>query len=357
MPRRIKIGFASTDWSRSITNEYGPVPGGSNWIRMQQYRDLLKHDSVTGLLVHHPARGFGVLDWFQKTHYDVDLIICQRIMFGKLAEQMMSRPSSSVPILNDVDDWYWGLHEDNHAYRLTHPDNNAEENIDHYKNVIKSGDGVIVSTPFLEERMRVDFSCQNVHLSHNCVRTADFPARHHGPKKPIVGWTGSTSHRSGDLEQLRDLFSRKRYRIHHSGHVDGAAYMADKIGLDRGRVSKSPMHEPRRYAKYSFQFDIGIAPLNDVPFNYAKSWIKGLEYAAAGVPFVASNIGEYSRLHQEYGLGRVASTVDEWFEQIEELYATNVRRTEGKRQRDMVREIFDVKAQASRIEEIIDSYL
>lgn len=357
MPKKIKIGFASTDWSRSITNEYGPVPGGSNWIRMQQYRDHLKWGSVTGLLLHHPQKGFGVLDWFQNAHYDCDVIIAQRIMFGKLADQMMSRPPSSIPILNDVDDWYWGLHEDNHAFHLTHPDHNSEENIEHYKNVIKTGDGVIVSTPFLQQRMIEDFACKNVHLSHNCVRTSDFNVRYHGPKRPIIGWTGSTSHRSGDLETLQELFQRKRYRVHHSGHVNGTAYMADKIGLDRERVSKSPMHEPRKYAKHSFQFDIGIAPLNDVPFNHAKSWIKGLEYAAAGVPFIASNLSEYRRLNEEYGIGRLASNVDEWYDHIEELYAPDVRRVEGKRQREMVRERLDVKVQAARIEEIIENYI
>ncbi len=33
---------------------------------------------------------------------------------------------------------------------------------------------------------------------------------------------------------------------------------------------------------------VGIAPLVDRPFNRSKSWIKGLEYSAFGLPFVAS---------------------------------------------------------------------
>ena len=42
------------------------------------------------------------------------------------------------------------------------------------------------------------------------------------------------------------------------------------------------------YPRMFRNIDIGIAPLSDVPFHHAKSAIKGLEYPAAGVPFIAS---------------------------------------------------------------------
>jgi glycosyltransferase involved in cell wall biosynthesis len=54
------------------------------------------------------------------------------------------------------------------------------------------------------------------------------------------------------------------------------------------------------------QFDIGIAPLDDIVFNHAKSWLKGLEYAALGIPFVASDLPEYVRLEKQHGIGVTA---------------------------------------------------
>lgn len=49
---------------------------------------------------------------------------------------------------------------------------------------------------------------------------------------------------------------------------------------------------------------IGLAPLEDNPFNQAKSELKWVEYAALGVPTIASRVGPYARTirHGEDGL-------------------------------------------------------
>ncbi len=54
-------------------------------------------------------------------------------------------------------------------------------------------------------------------------------------------------------------------------------------------------------------FDVGVVPLRDSKFNRAKSWLKGLEYAALGVPFVASPTAEYRKL-SKLGAGDLVTT-------------------------------------------------
>lgn len=49
------------------------------------------------------------------------------------------------------------------------------------------------------------------------------------------------------------------------------------------------------------EFDVGIAPLADIEFNRARSNVKLKEYAAAGVPWLASPVGEYGRLGMRQG--------------------------------------------------------
>lgn len=356
MPRLPKVGFASTDWSRSMATPEGPVPGGSNWIRLQQSRPHLAYSSVTGLLINHDKHGLGVMDWFGKPHYDLDVLVMQRLMFGSLVENLSARRGNQV-IINDVDDWYWGLHEDNHAYLLTHPDHNKDENIDHYKKVLQLSDAVTVSTPFLMDKISNKFGCRNVHLIDNHVNVPDFTIRYPRNKKPIVGWVGSTSHRSGDLEILTGVLDSPRFRVHHSGHVDGAAWFADKAGLPRDKVSKTPMHHPKMYARLSFQFDIGIAPLNDIPFNHAKSWIKAIEYAAANIPFVASDLGEYRRLRDEYGIGLLASSHDEWVDNLRRLCDYNERMRMGKAQREVVTAQLNAPAMAKKWDAVLAQYI
>jgi glycosyltransferase involved in cell wall biosynthesis len=355
----MRIGIASTDWSKTVFNASGPVPGGANYVRLQQWRKHSKYESVTGYLIHHWKHGFGIINAKGVPDYDVDLIIAQRIMFKALTEQLRDRKPGGKPILNDLDDWYWGLHRDNAAYEMVQPGNNPEENINHYKDILQLSDGIVVSTPFLRDKMILEFGIPygNVTMIENCVDALSFKTRNHSQKKPIIGWVGSTAHRSGDLETVKDVFSDSYYRMHHSGASPFAPSMAEKMGISSSRVSVSPMYEPVKYGANAFNFDIGIAPLNDIPFNQAKSWIKAIEYSAAGIPFVASDMPEYRRLHETYGIGRLASSLEEWKHHLAELRDRSVRVSEGKQNQRIVREHLDVRQMAKNYDAVIESYL
>jgi hypothetical protein len=77
-----------------------------------------------------------------------------------------------------------------------------------------------------------------------------------------------------------------------------------------------------------FQMDIGLVPLNDIPFNQAKSFIKGLEYTASGIPFVAEATGEYQLLAAD-GVGSVASSPEEWASRLSELLDYKTRKRDA----------------------------
>jgi glycosyltransferase involved in cell wall biosynthesis len=64
-------------------------------------------------------------------------------------------------------------------------------------------------------------------------------------------------------------------------------------------------------------FDIGIAPLADTPFNRARSDIKVKEYAARGVPWLASPVTPYLPLGELEG-GRLVEDGG-WFDAIDRL--------------------------------------
>jgi hypothetical protein len=93
-------------------------------------------------------------------------------------------------------------------------------------------------------------------------------------------------------------------------------------------------------------FDIGIVPLNDIPFNEAKSNIKGLEYAAAGIPFVAGPTSEYKVLAAD-GVGRVASSDTEWVKNVTDLLDYSVRKRESALSRKKVLSDWSIQARAA----------
>jgi glycosyltransferase involved in cell wall biosynthesis len=95
------------------------------------------------------------------------------------------------------------------------------------------------------------------------------------------------------------------------------------------------------YPKLLAPIHVGLVPLTRNDFNEAKSYLKGLEYAASGIPFVATPTEEY-RLLADAGVGRLAETPDEWRDHMTELLDPDVRRVEAERQRLIVEQHFNI---------------
>lgn len=327
----MKVGFGSTDWSHSVFDKNGyPVMGGAGWARLGQYKDLLPYVSDIGVLVHKDGL-FGVKDWEGEMHFDHDVVVMQRAMFEDIPDKIKRAQANGQIIVNDLDDWYWGLSTTNGAFAASHPKLNPGENTNHYKRVLASSDYVTVSTPYLAERISSWVRCP-ITIIPNFVDLSKFTPRIQSDTDvPVVGWVGSTGHRSGDLEVLAGLLlplvQSGKIQLHHSGSVKSHPTFADSVRVPTDLVSTLPMVSPQDYPSL-FQFDIGLVPLSNKPFNEAKSAIKGLEYAAAGVPFIASPTSEYRSLN-ENGIGFIAKKSKSWIGLIEALRDPQYRKEQA----------------------------
>lgn len=348
----VKVGGCTTDWSRSVYDDRGwPVLGGAGWIRLGQWVQFSRNHVVLGTLMNARSRvSVQVPDL--SVHADCSTVIMQRCMEKGVAELVCMARSNGQRVINDLDDWFWQISDKNAAANFIDPKKNANSNIDHYRKTLESSDLVTVSTPFLYDRISEwDIPAK---LIENRVSVHMFSRRKHREGTPVLGWVGSTAHRSGDLEILRSPFRAlgRQVRFHHTGAHPQHPQFHDEVGLESDQVSTTPMLSPYEYPA-GFTFDIGVVPLVDVPFNHAKSWIKGLEYAAAGIPFVASPLPEYVRLRDQFGIGRIASNSKEWQDHIEELLDPAVRFDEATRQRDAVQTHFHVKAMAKDFDGVV----
>lgn len=70
------------------------------------------------------------------------------------------------------------------------------------------------------------------------------------------------------------------------------------------------------------QFDIGIMPLKDDPFQKGKCALKLLQYMAAGLPTVASPVGVNATVVQHCQTGMLAKTETEWHQALEFLISS-----------------------------------
>lgn len=332
----MKIGFASGSWSQTVTDENGhPVWGGSGWVRLGQYANMLDSPVVVGILATRDGV-FGVKDWDGEFHFDCDVVVMQTIMFADLPHKMEIARANGQVLINDLDDWYWGLSPQNQAFWATHPRLHPDENATHYRSILARSSGVMVSTPYLADRVKDWVKCPMA-VIRNTVDMSQFNPR---PvvevETPVVGWVGSTIHRSGDVGTLSGvlapMFRNGEVALHHSGHSENHPTFASQLGVPDEAVTTLPLVAPANYHKV-FTFDIGVVPLVDAPFNRAKSWIKGLEYAAAGIPFVAAMTDEYLTLARE-GIGIAAKRPQDWKRGLRMLLDAGYRQESAERALD-----------------------
>ena len=329
-PRKPTIAFLTHDWAWGTD----PLqPNGCAWYRCvlpSHELNKLGWSTTVGFPGFNTKRGFGLLIEGNKAVHGWDIVVFKLLMQKEVLESIKLAQSTGQKIVVDVDDWFDGLSKSNRAHAATDPKNNPNSNREIYKEIILSADAVITSTPFLKDyysKLR-----KNVFLVRNGIDLNRWKRKQlNVTKRPRIGWVGATHWRSNDLEQLNSFFgsyiSLRNLYFQHSGHIPNAPPAAELLGINEKFVKTLPLVPILGYPNLFKDIDVGIVPLNNVEFNHAKSFIKGLEYAAAGVPFVSSPSPEYEYLASE-GIGRIARTTNEWVYHLDELLDASMRRDE-----------------------------
>jgi glycosyltransferase involved in cell wall biosynthesis len=328
------IAFLTYDWTFGVK----PLqPNGCGWYRCYlPMKQLKEHGWETGIGLpgFNPDHGFGILIPDQKAIHGWDIVVLKLIMVERAVEQVRIARSIGQKIVVDIDDHMEGLEETNLAYKTTHPDANPNNNRDHYIAIMEQADALITSTPFLYDFYKNKYPEKPIYLVRNGIDIERWGIKRkdHSGRLPIFGWVGATPWRSGDLEImspfLGDWLNTRKANFIHSGHTkNGAPTAASQLNINENAVKTYPLVPIYEYPHLFSKIDVGIVPLNDIPFNHAKSYIKGLEYAASGIPFIASYSPEYQEL-ADLGIGRIAKTQEDWVYHLDELRLPGIRKDE-----------------------------
>jgi glycosyltransferase involved in cell wall biosynthesis len=295
---------------------------------------------ILGRPVTHDKYGYGA------AHdggglFGFDVAMFKLIMDNTVVSQFNRMQQNGQRVIVDIDDFHFGLPESNIAHMTTNPRMNSQSNRMHYEAGIRQADRLIVSTDYLREFY--ERRHRDVVVVRNGLDTERFTAVAQ-PEIPVFGWVGGTLWRNSDVEMLAswlpDFVKDHGVQVYHGGHIPGdSQHFGVRAGLSR--VATKPMKRLHEYPTLFNDLHVGFVPLVDSPFNRSKSFLKGLEYAASGIPFIASPTYEYELLH-EAGVGRLASTPDEWRDHAAELLDLGVREAEAERQRSIVVEQFDI---------------
>lgn len=201
----------------------------------------------------------------------------------------------------------------------------------------------VVTTPSVHLAERLEgYGARNVVVIENYVPAMFLQARRQPHDGIVIGWVAGTEHhldveRTPILSALERLLS-ERPEVH-------VMTLGVRLPLDPERYShiekvrlietesehfaqrRSPLSVvangrsvslgrllPGGLANYTAMFDIGIAPLADIPLNHSRSNIKLKEYAAGGTPWLASPVGPYRAMGEKQG-GRLVPD-DRWYEEL-----------------------------------------
>ncbi|MGN6189968.1 MAG: hypothetical protein ACTHOE_13830 [Conexibacter sp.] len=130
----------------------------------------------------------------------------------------------------------------------------------------------------------------------------------------VIGWHAASEH-ALDVDAL-GLRAVLRGLLDAHPEVQVVTIGVD-LALDHPRCRREDFLPIGELTQRLADFDVGLVPLADTPFNRGRSNVKAREYAAAGVPWLASPVGAYAHLGEQEGGGLVED--GEWFEAIERL--------------------------------------
>jgi len=250
-----------------------------------------------------------------------DVVVIQRPLRRNIL-QAIEPLKKVVKVAVEVDDDFTTLHPKNQAYWSTHPANKETPfNREYVREACEIAHHVIVSTPALAE-VYGNGKCSVV---PNVI--PDFLLDWEFKKvNGMIGWTGNISTHPGDLEVTQGAVEKTLRKTGGFFAVIGQGDGVKKaLRLTQREIPESGWVPINEYYQLLGRLSVGIVPLQRTPFNAAKSNLKGLEFAATGVPYVASPLPEYVRL-RNMGVGVLAHNKDGWYLELRRLMSDFVYR-------------------------------
>lgn len=105
------------------------------------------------------------------------------------------------------------------------------------------------------------------------------------------------------------------------------------------------------------RWDIGVAPLEEIEFNQSKSHIKWMEYAAYGIPTIASDYGPYKMI-TDGRTGLKVTTTKQWIDAFELLINNHAKRHEiGEAARAEVARSMTIEQHGQKYKTLIEEVL
>ena len=243
---------------------------------------------------------------------DLDLFIMQTPSEPEHIELLDMLGKNGIATIFDVDDAYWALPADHPA--RSQWDVRSAKVMDQAAVV---ADLVTVTNHFLEHRYFTKGGRTEILPNRIMDAVSDLPSQVEGQR---LGWTGFVGNR--DQDDFKDIGDGVRLALLDT--MTDLYTVGDGQGLrsalnlhDWTKVHATGGVEPELYYGTIQQtFNVGMVPLGNSTFNKGKSSLKVQEFAALGMPIVASNTHVHrERVGEGYDIF-LAETPKQWYSGI-----------------------------------------
>jgi glycosyltransferase involved in cell wall biosynthesis len=208
-----------------------------------------------------------------------------------------------------------------------------------FKSIASSADLIVCGNNVLKKAAS-EFN-DNVEIVPSAVFVKDIPQKSYTSqnKKVIIGWVGS----SFNLQYLH-LLSSVLKKLSEKYDIQLRLICDKGLEMDGVDVQFAPWSieiQDREIA----EFDIGIMPLDNSLHANGKCAYKALQYMAAAVPAVVSDVGINSDIVQHGKLGYAAKDTEDFYQALEQLIVSpEERKIKGKQSRHEVVEHYSIEA-------------
>lgn len=246
-----------------------------------------------------------------------DIIVIQRINpFGN--EILRKAVKHGIKIIYETDDDLLDVNIKNPSYIHIH------ENLDTTQQIIANSNQIVVSTEELANRF-IQRGLGNVEIIRNYYLNNILPIKSFtadNTNKIKIGYFGTVTH-DDDLELihnviliLKDRYKNKNIDIDFEIIGISANNQQDWLKVKKLPYYPMSMESFMAWLSNNIDWDIGIVPLVYNEFNKCKSELKYIEFAALGIPVVASDVDNYKVAIEDGVNGFLANNEQEWVNKI-----------------------------------------
>jgi hypothetical protein len=255
---------------------------------------------------------------------DAEIVVMQRVSMLNTSQSVRMMRAKGIRVIVDMDDDLTKIDPANPAFfGMGVKTGNPKHNWRNAHQACLDASLVTVSTPAL---LRVYAPHGRGMVIENRIPRSFLEVEHEDSAR--FGWPGAVHSHPNDLQVIGPAAARlvregfEYWGIGPSfGQQPGDGMLRRALGMES---------EPRTTGNVDFAgwadaittLGVGLAPLADTGFNAAKSWLKPLEMMACGVPWVGSPRAEYQRLHDLTGVGLLAKTPKDWYQQAKRLVSS-----------------------------------